>query len=598
MNPENTHSYTIVFHEAYGSQLKSLSLNKVALSDFAADKYDYKVEEIYEEGKVSYEADDEATASHTFDPVTNRLFIKVKGGDYASNNENTHTYTIQFCAKTLLTELTFGGATVPTFRSDKYNYDLSAYSYESDKVAYVATEGAVVTSNYDSETSILTIVVTGTDLDLYPNNKHTYTLQFHASYGSFLTSFTIDGVLLEDFAKTKYSYLVRGAYEDFEEKIDYTVDAEARVRKSFDDQTNLLTLVVSGNDIATNPSNTHTYKIQFYAPATLTLLKVNGVNVAGFSADKYEYSLASVVYENAKIICQGVSGTTVEKSFDPETNVLSIVVKGSDIATYDDNFKTYKLQFGQPLSSKLVDLKVNGTTIEGFDKDKFQYISTEFYSDGIVSYIADSAAMVKTSYDDKNFVLTLRVEGGDYETNSSNYHVYTISFADPTYYGSQLVNVTVNGVQMEGFAKDVYEYYLEGSLSDLKISYKADELATVTEKFDAEANSLILTVNGGNIKKDPANTHKYVIKFSSSFVFEAYVTSFALNGVDSSFDKLQFNSTINGDYAASDVAIQVSPLAQYCADYDKTTGVLTIVVWAGNFDKNASNFNTYKITFK
>ena len=598
VNPENTHSYTIVFHEAYGSQLKSLSLNKVALSDFAADKYDYKVEEIYEEGKVSYEADDEATASHTFDPVTNRLFIKVKGGDYASNNENTHTYTIQFCAKTLLTELTFGGATVPTFRSDKYNYDLSAYSYESDKVAYVATEGAVVTSNYDSETSILTIVVTGTDLDLYPNNKHTYTLQFHASYGSFLTSFTIDGVLLEDFAKTKYSYLVRGAYEDFEEKIDYTVDAEARVRKSFDDQTNLLTLVVSGNDIATNPSNTHTYKIQFYAPATLTLLKVNGVNVAGFSADKYEYSLASVVYENAKIICQGVSGTTVEKSFDPETNVLSIVVKGSDIATYDDNFKTYKLQFGQPLSSKLVDLKVNGTTIEGFDKDKFQYISTEFYSDGIVSYIADSAAMVKTSYDDKNFVLTLRVEGGDYETNSSNYHVYTISFADPTYYGSQLVNVTVNGVQMEGFAKDVYEYYLEGSLSDLKISYEADELATVTEKFDEEANSLILTVNGGNIKKDPANTHKYVIKFSSSFVFEAYVTSFALNGVDSSFDKLQFNSTINGDYAASDVAIQVSPLAQYCADYDKTTGVLTIVVWAGNFDKNASNFNTYKITFK
>jgi hypothetical protein len=598
VNPENTHSYTIVFHEAYGSQLKSLSLNKVALSDFAADKYDYKVEEIYEEGKVSYEADDEATATHTFDPVTNRLSIKVKGGDYASNNENTHTYTIQFCAKTLLTELTFGGATVPTFRSDKYNYDLSAYSYKSDKVAYVATEGAVVTSNYDSETSILTIVVTGTDLDLYPNNKHTYTLQFHASYGSFLTSFTIDGVLLEDFAKTKYSYLVRGAYEDFEEKIDYTVDAEARVRKSFDDQTNQLTLVVSGNDIATNPSNTHTYKIQFYAPATLTLLKVNGVNVAGFSADKYEYSLASVVYENAKIICQGVSGTTVEKSFDPETNVLSIVVKGSDIATYDDNFKTYKLQFGQPLSSKLVDLKVNGTTIEGFDKDKFQYISTEFYSDGIVSYIADSAATVKTSYDDKNFVLTLRVEGGDYETNSSNYHVYTISFADPTYYGSQLVNVTVNGVQMEGFAKDVYEYYLEGSLSDLKISYEADELATVTEKFDAEANSLILTVNGGNIKKDPANTHKYVIKFSSSFVFEAYVTSFALNGVDSSFDKLQFNSTINGDYAASDVAIQVSPLAKYCADYDKTTGVLTIVVWAGNFDKNASNFNTYKITFK
>ena len=106
-------------------------------------------------------------------------------------------------------------------------------------------------------------------------------------------------------------------------------------------------------------------------------------------------------------------------------------------------------------------------------------------------------------------------------------------------------------------------------------------------------------MKGGNFQKDPTNYHTYVLTFSTTFVYEALVTSVVVNDVeDEDFNSNVFNHTIAKDYTTSDVAVEVSPLAQYCADYDKTTGVLTIVVWAGDFETNTTNFNTYKITFK
>jgi hypothetical protein len=600
VNESNLHTYKISFHDAYGSMLTDLKINRVTIANFASDVYEYKVAQSYTDGMVTYEVDAEASATLSFDASTNRLTIVVKGGDFSSNSANSHTYVVQFCAKSVLTDLTFEGVTVPSFRSDKYNYDLSSYSYEASKVAYVVADGATAEMSYDAETSLMTIVVSGNDLELFPDNKHTYSLQFHASYGSFLTSLSLNGTLVDNFAKTNYEYLIRGTYEEYEDLLSYTADAEARVKPSFDDATNLLTLVVSGADVATNPSNVHTYKVQFYAPSSLASVKVNGVNVAGFSPDKYEYSLGSVVYETAKILYYAESNdATVEKLYDAETNILSIIVKGSDVATFEDNYKVYKFQFGKTLESKLVDLKIDGVTIEGFDRNNFQYVSNEFYNDVNVTYTADSAATVTSTYDEKNFVLMLRVEGGDIATNSSNYHEYTISFNDPTVYGSQLTNLTVNGVQIGDFSKDKYEYLIDGSYSNMKIKYYADDLAVTSEVFDSQSNSLMITVKGGNFQKDPANYHTYVLKFSTTFVFEAFVTSISVNGgAVEAFDSSKFNHSIAENYSEADVALEVSALAQYCADYDKTTGVLTIVVWAGDFETNTTNFNTYKITFK
>jgi hypothetical protein len=217
----------------------------------------------------------------------------------------------------------------------------------------------------------------------------------------------------------------------------------------------------------------------------------------------------------------------------------------------------------------------------------------------MVTYAADSAAIVSTTFDKENFRLTLEVKGGDYEKNKSNIHTYTISFEDPTYYGSQLTTITFDGVEMDGFSKDVYEYVIDGSYSDVKVDYVGDELSTVSAKFDVEKNALKIIVEGGNIKKDPSNVNTYTINFTSTFNFEALVTSLKINGVEAeSFNPNRFNCTIAEDYSTSDVTIEVSKEANYCADYNQTTRELTIVVWAGDFEKNNKNFTTYKVTFK
>ena len=597
-NPTNIHTYTINFHDSYGSQLKSLTVNLNSVANFAADKYEYIVENYYEDGKVKYTLDDtEASATERFDATTNKLEIVVKGGDYEFNNSNTHTYTLQFWAKSLLTNISYNGNTVPAFRQDKYEYRLTEYAFEEEKITYTVAEGATANTKYDAENNTLEIEVLGSDIDRFPKNKHTYKVVFRQPSGSYLTSIRVNETELESFNKTTFNYLIKENYKSG--MIEYTQDENASVSTNFKEETNQYVIVVKGDDYDSNPTNTHTYTLQFYAPSTLSSIRVNNVNIAGFAEDKYEYVLNNIVYKNANIIIKEADNATVEKRFDEKTNVLTIIVKGSDIATYQENFKVYKIQFSKPLESQLTNLKINGTTIEGFDRNTFDYVSKEFYQEGIVTYVADSAATVKATFDKENYRLTLVVKGGDYEKNKSNIHTYTISFEDPTYYGSQLTTLTANGVEMEGFAKDVYEYVIDGSYSDVKVDYVGDELSTVSAKFDVEKNALIIIVEGGNIKKDPSNVNTYTINFTSTFNFEALVTSLKINGVEAeSFNPNRFNCTIAEDYSTSDVTIEVSKEANYCADYNQTTRELTIVVWAGDFEKNNKNFTTYKVTFK
>ena len=597
-NTTNIHTYTINFHDSYGSQLKSLTVNLNSVANFAADKYEYIVEDYYEDGKVKYTLDDtEASATERFDEKTNKLEIVVKGGDYEFNNSNTHTYTLQFWAKSLLTNISYNGNTVPAFRQDKYEYRLTEYAYEEEKITYTVAEGATANTKYDAENNTLEIEVIGSDIDRFPKNKHTYKVVFRQPSGSYLTSIRVNETELESFNKTTFNYLIKENYKSG--MIEYTQDENASVSTNFKEETNQYVIVVKGDDYDSNPTNTHTYTLQFYAPSTLSSIRVNNVNIAGFEEDKYEYVLNNIVYKNANIIIKEADNATVEKRFDEKTNVLTIIVKGSDIATYQENFKVYKIQFSKPLESQLTNLKINGTTIEGFDRNTFDYVSKEFYQEGVVTYVADSAAIVTATFDKENYRLTLVVKGGDYEKNKSNIHTYTISFEDPTYYGSQLTTLTANGVEMEGFAKDVYEYVIDGSYSDVKVDYVGDELSTVSAKFDVEKNALIIIVEGGNIKKDPSNVNTYTINFTSTFNFEALVTSLKINGVEAeSFNPNRFNCTIAEDYSTSDVTIEVSQLAKYCADYNQTTRELTIVVWAGDFEKNNKNFTTYKVTFK
>lgn len=601
MDQTNTHTYKITFHAPYGAQLTSLKHERLQVSDFDKDKYEYKIGKSYDEETISWEVDEEATFESSFNSETNVLTIIVKGGDFNTNSSNFNTYKIQFASKSLLTDLSINGTTLSNFKTNKYNYDQSELIYNAVEVTYTTTDGATAEEAYNSETAVLTITVKGADIETFPNNYNSYTIQFHLSYGSQLTSLKYNNELVADFAKDKYEYSIESSYD--KDNVSWEADAEAKVKSDYNETSNVLTLTVSGGDIAQDETNYHTYTVQFLAPSLLSVLKVNNRSVEGFSSSKFAYTLSSV-YDKSKTkitYTKQDESSTAEGAYDETSNTYTITVKGKDIAEHPSNFHEYILQFGKAAESLLTDLQIDGSSIDGFDSETYAYTNDDLlYSEvSKVSWTASEGATVEATYDVATYTMTITVKGSDIATNKTNQHIYTITFKDPTIYGSQLVSLSVNGTALADFKKDEYNYYIEGSYSENPITYAADALATVNESYDATENAKILVVNGGNIAKDPTNTHTYTIKFSSSFVYEANIVKVKVDGIAvEGFDSDVQRQTISADYTKSEISIEVSPEAQYCANYDKSTGILTVVVWAGNFDKNTSNFKTYYLVIK
>lgn len=591
----NTNKYFIKFHNSYGSQLTSIKIDREEIPNFSPDQYAYYVEKSYSDVNVTYNEDEDATATSSYDETKHTLTITVKGGDYNENSANVHTYTVQFCAPSLLTSLKVNGSSVPNFRETKFSYTLSSVVYENATVSYTTYSGAKVDTTFDASSNLLTLKVSGSDIATFPNNYHIYTIQFHTTSGSLLTELLVNGTLIEGFDKKQFTYTVAGEYAD--NTITYTPDVDAKAKQSFNENTNVMSIVVTGGDIAENPQNTHTYKIQFYAPSKLRSLKADGISVSGFSPSVYDYSLLSYSYEDTRLLYMADEGATIDTTYDEQAHILNIKVSGKDITEFPDNYHVYHLQFSKPFESQLKDLKVDGTTIASFDRDVYSYKYDAVYGTVQLDIIPDDAATIDTTYNKNTHILTIVVKGGNIKKVSSNYHTYYIEFNDPTTYLSQLQSISINGKVLKDFDRNVYVYDIDGSLSNL--SFVADEYATVTEVYDPQKNALELTVKGGNIDKDPENFHIYTIRFTAQFSFESYVTELSYNGQSvPSFNKEVYEYTINSTYDASNLNFSVSALAQFCADYDEDSKILTIVVWGGDFKTNNTNFHSYKIQFK
>lgn len=99
-------------------------------------------------------------------------------------------------------------------------------------------------------------------------------------YYSQLKTLKFDGHIVAGFNKDVYAYKVNQVYDA--NKVEIESDGVgASVTKTFDPATNVLTVTVEGNDIATNSSNKHVYTIEF---AASTLDYTNSLSVSLGSA--------------------------------------------------------------------------------------------------------------------------------------------------------------------------------------------------------------------------------------------------------------------------------------------------------------------------
>ncbi|MEE0912502.1 MAG: hypothetical protein U0L67_08640, partial [Paludibacteraceae bacterium] len=592
-NSSNEHEYKVQYHAPYESLLTDLKVNGVSLTDFSSSMYSYTTPKVYTEGvtKITYTQSEKATVEVSFDAATLIYKLVVKGGDYADNKENIHTYKIQFHAPydSYLTSLKIDGVSVADFSSSTYSYASSkVYKDGTTKVAFEQSKEATVSTSFDEKTYIYTLVVKGADFADNESNIHTYKIQFHAPYESYLTSLKVDGVSVADFSSTTYTYSSAKVYTAGETSVTYEQSSEAKVETKFDAASLTYVLVVKGGDYATNSSNTHTYKIKFHASygSQLQSLAINGKTISGFSPNRYEYAV-STTYDESKLTIVADADATYELSFDNSSYLLTITVKGGDIADNSANFHEYKIQYVSPYESFLTDLKLNGTTLSGFSSTKYSYSVPDVYTDGVtkIDFQTSAEATVEKKYDEATQTYTIVVKAADIAVNPENTHSYTIVFHEA--YGSQLKSLSLNKVALSDFAADKYDYKVEEIYEEGKVSYEADDEATASHTFDPVTNRLSIKVKGGDYASNNENTHTYTIQFCA----KTLLTELTFGGATvPTFRSDKYNYDLSAySYKSDKVAYVATEGAVVTSNYDSETSILTIVVTGTDLDLYPNN---------
>ncbi len=109
---------------------------------------------------------------------------------------------------------------------------------------------------------------------------------------------------------------------------------------------------------------------------SLTALSYEGATL-NFNENTLNYDLSSVAYEESKLsYTKKGAGATVETSFDTNTNVLTINVKGNDYAENAQSITTYTIQFGGGVTPPVVEpdtelpLGAKVTSLDNIDMEK------------------------------------------------------------------------------------------------------------------------------------------------------------------------------------------------------------------------------------
>ena len=231
--------------------------------------------------------------------------------------------------------------------------------------------------------------------------------------------------------------------------------------------------------------------IEFIYNSKLESLKIGGVAVDGFDKDTYNYTITGDGVVPTEDQIEAVSdgkGASIETTINE--NVVTIVVKGNDYSENNNNTHTYTLTY-QDTRSQLSSLSINGTALEGFSKDKYDYtVSGEVPAkDQIIAEADGKGATVDIEINEK--VVTITVSGSNIATDPENKHVYTLTFDyeqgienNGTIENLKIYSINGN-VFVQGYTGTVEIYLLNGG----KVAQKE---VSGSATFSLEPNTYII----------------------------------------------------------------------------------------------------------
>jgi len=223
--------------------------------------------------------------------------------------------------------------------------------------------------------------------------------------------------------------------------------------------------------IVTAEDNIHinNYKVFFnrlpkLSDATLSMIKVNGEDLAGFTAEQLTYNV-ELPYGTTEM---PLVGYTVNDSYASATQNDVTVLPGAttiDVTAEDGTVQQYVVNFtiAKNFDATLSDILKDDVSLNGFASDVYEYTIEMPFGTTIVPVITATTTDAKASANitpatDVPGVTTIVVTA----ENGTTELVYTVNFTEAAgATDATLSDILKDDVSLNGFASDLYEYTIE-----------------------------------------------------------------------------------------------------------------------------------------
>ena len=514
--------------------------------------------------------------------------------DYSSVPGNTctkKTYTVTVTREAAsedatLSDLKVDGTSVPGFDPDTYEYTLDAVanSKTSVNITYDTTEEhATVTGDGEQNLSVgdnaLEVVVTAQD----GTTKKTYTINIkRKSNDNTLSSLTVtsdpQGTLSPAFDPSKTSYT-------------FSVDADE----------NEVTIDAVANNEGATVTGTGTYNPRTTNSVTVKVTPEDG------EAKEYVITFDVAKSANADLASLGVTGYTISPSFDKDTITYNVTVpsdidkatitaeladdRGSltgdgeqDLDYGENSFpvivtaedgtttKTYTVNITREKKTiaTLSDLKVDGTSVPGFDPDTYEYN---------LPAVANDKASVNITYDTTDNDATVTGNGTRDLSVGDNALEVVVTAQDGTTKKTYTINIrrknddkSLSSLTVTSDPQGTLSPAFDPETTTYTFSVDADEDSVVVSAEAADTNATVTGTGTYNPRTDGpvevivtsenGNTKVYTIEFDVAKSTNADLDSLGVTGytISPSFDKdtLTYNVTVPSDIDKATITAELA----------------------------------------
>ena len=481
---------------------------------------------------------------------------------------------------------------IDSFSSDQFHYDFSSIATYKD-FRFITPLKTSVEKTFDAETGTLSVMVKGANYDDDSTDVNTYTFILK-KMESYITSAYLYNKKSErikvDISQEKYSYDIfkeynfHSFYSEITVKLetdgqiyefDFYVSEDAKVKKSYDVQTGVITITVKGGDYEVNPNNVHTYtfatkKIE----ANISSLQIRGNDFDEFSPDKYDYEMSQnhiwggddyPFYLTAKdfVFPEYNDLLYVYKSYSDSTHTLSLT-----LTIAGETLSSYRFHFQPCLRD--IDLWNDSISlpVQGFAPDKFEYELPSTYKGLSMKYNAEKGTLVRESFDESTNTLTLSVSHAEDSSRITN---YTFHFIDECLYYPSLFITTEGGLPADHMRMDSLKYEATGNYDEFLCQCDALNGKVLKSEYDDSTSiwTIVVTDVFG------INNTEYRIHFRPL----PSISALSIDGepVDS-FSPDIHDYWLDREYAPNLVSYNLPEGVVATESFDDSTNILTISV--------------------